>query len=144
LVAHLSIIRRRLFTILSALSLLLCLATSAWWARSYWRSDNLWFTRSTQEVILQFGPQSTSGELSFVANYFPEQDSNREQGWTLHTRASSPDQRFRDCWKYLIQGQVFSILGSRFGFFDQEIDPIHFARYIWFLHWSLALVLAIL
>ena len=35
----LAIIRRRIFTALSVLSLLLCLATIALWVRSYWRSD---------------------------------------------------------------------------------------------------------
>jgi len=136
--------KRRLFNLLAAVSLVLCLATLPLWVRSYWRSDDLSYTRSTQEELVNFGPQSTYGELSVVANYFPEKDSNREQGWNLHTRASSPEQMFRYCGKYLIQGQVSSVLGSRFGYFSQRIDPVHFARYIWFPHWLLALVFAIL
>ena len=37
--------RRRLFTILSALSLLLCVAVVALWVRSYWRHDSIHWTR---------------------------------------------------------------------------------------------------
>jgi hypothetical protein len=38
---------RRLFTVLSALSLLLCAATAVLWFRSYWRSDLLRYDRAS-------------------------------------------------------------------------------------------------
>ena len=39
--------RRRLFTILSVVSLILCLATIALWVGSYWREDALTLTRAS-------------------------------------------------------------------------------------------------
>ena len=64
----LAIFRRRLFTILSVLSLLLCLATLVLWVRSYWRYDAL-VCRPEPEPQGPFHSwfiQSFVGELGFV------------------------------------------------------------------------------
>jgi hypothetical protein len=49
-VAHrkLAIIRRRVFTALSVLPLLLCVATLALWARSYFRADHVSYTEAAR------------------------------------------------------------------------------------------------
>ena len=41
--------RRRLLNLTAALSLLLCVAVLALWARSYWRSDQVIAGRTVQE-----------------------------------------------------------------------------------------------
>jgi hypothetical protein len=46
---------RRLFTLLSALSLLLCLAVAVLWVRSYWRSDVLQFPDRLHVVMTSPG-----------------------------------------------------------------------------------------
>jgi hypothetical protein len=45
--------KRRLFRLLSALSLLLCVGTCVLWARSYWRSDGIWITTDVDNRELQ-------------------------------------------------------------------------------------------
>jgi hypothetical protein len=68
-VAHrkLAIFRRRVFTAVSVLSLLLCLATVALWVRSYWRGDFLTcfgsgayrqFASCRGQLYMQTGPTS--------------------------------------------------------------------------------------
>jgi hypothetical protein len=62
-VAHRSLLifRRRLFTILSAISLLVCVATIVLWVRSYWRLD-FWQYNGLNTFC---SAQSTLGSLSF-------------------------------------------------------------------------------
>ena len=55
--------RRRLFTIVSAVSLLLCLATLAMWVRSYWRVDRF---RTTRTSSAQAWLYSANGAIVFV------------------------------------------------------------------------------
>ena len=42
---------RRVFTIFSALSLLLCIAATAFWVRSYWRKDAITLERWNQYTV---------------------------------------------------------------------------------------------
>jgi hypothetical protein len=105
--------------------------------------DGLLYTRTTRDVLLQVGPHNTYGELNFIVNYFPDPHSTRAQGWTIVTCPSSPEQTYRHCWKYLLQGQSSSVLGSRFGRFDQGINSRYFVHAVWFPHWFLALLSAI-
>jgi hypothetical protein len=54
---------RRLFTILSALSLLLCVATVVLWVRSYWATDLVGWTRADRRVL---GAGGMRGRLVLV------------------------------------------------------------------------------
>jgi hypothetical protein len=47
-----SMMRRRVFTIVSAVSLVLCLATAMLWVRSYWAADSATMTRSHKYEIV--------------------------------------------------------------------------------------------
>src|SRR4051812_5397499 len=63
---------RRLFTILSALSLLLCVATAALWVRSYWIADRRAVV-SFEPPVLMWSSEGTLGinndpEVAPVAN----------------------------------------------------------------------------
>jgi hypothetical protein len=51
---------RPIFTILSALSLVLCVATGAMWTRSYWVHDKLGWSGDVHQVIMQ----SAMGRIS--------------------------------------------------------------------------------
>src|SRR5438067_11811333 len=58
--------RRRLFTVLSALSLLLCAATCVLWVRSYFREDGAYVDRGdVGRSDYTFCLQSASGGLMF-------------------------------------------------------------------------------
>ena len=43
-----------MFTALSVLSLLLCIATLALWVRSYWRGDTLYYLHSDNDAQVSF------------------------------------------------------------------------------------------
>lgn len=51
--------RRRLFTLCSALSLLLFVAVCALWVRSYWRQDELWW--AGRNPVAQIGLWDVEG-----------------------------------------------------------------------------------
>jgi hypothetical protein len=57
-----NMMRQRLMTILSAVSLVMCLATAGLWVRSYWRTDVIQFSTATSGF--EFG--AGRGELGFV------------------------------------------------------------------------------
>ena len=131
IVAHVSlpIFRRRLFTILSMLSLILCLATFALWARSYWQYDVL-----TYDYVHPPGPwtrwflTSNSGVLTFArGDYTVPGDSSR--GLYFHSSSA-----YRP---------ITGTLG--FAWDNHNSDPtVNFMRYsLDFPHWSLATLLAI-
>lgn len=63
---------RRIFNILSAVSLVLCLAVGVCWVRSYWRFDTLIWTKGTRYLAVQ------SREGYFV---FLQQPNGTVQGW---------------------------------------------------------------
>jgi hypothetical protein len=46
---------RRLFTVLSALSLLLCVAAAVLWVRSYWMSDMFMYSWPKSAVFIEHG-----------------------------------------------------------------------------------------
>ena len=55
---------RRLFTLLSALSLLLCVATAVLWVRSYWVCDSVgWLQRHDRFELAHAGLLSEAGAL---------------------------------------------------------------------------------
>jgi hypothetical protein len=56
---------RRLFMILSVLSLLLCVATCVLWVRSYWLYDYVWWNYGTVSRLREFKILSTSGGCAF-------------------------------------------------------------------------------
>ena len=88
-------LHRRLFTCLTILSLLLCLASVALLVRScYWQSDHLFFSRGTQGApwVGMFGISSASGELALFIHHVPVVVSVPyvfTQGWNFITRPSA-------------------------------------------------------
>ena len=55
---------RRLFTVLSALSLLLCVAVVVLWVRSYWRWDRLFQQSTLTDEWAGWMTESASGSLT--------------------------------------------------------------------------------
>jgi hypothetical protein len=58
-------IRRRLLTFLSALSLILCVGTVALWVRSYWRNDRLDWQSGNATSAVQTGFLSSGGKIYY-------------------------------------------------------------------------------
>jgi hypothetical protein len=135
-VAHRSFpfLRGRLFTIISALSLLLCLATLALWVRSYWVNDDLQYLR--QPSSASFGMQGNCGELVLSVFQFPSYAIDGV--WTYDEYVSAAEQRFSQPGE---GDPAIWVLGFGFDYRPQDVIP---ASFIFFPHWSLAILLAIL
>ncbi len=78
---------RRLFTIVSAISLLLCLLTAALWVRSYWITEDVGWTTATGATAIC----SSAGSFMIYRDYLhgpvvPK--VSRPFGWTHHTGRS--------------------------------------------------------
>jgi hypothetical protein len=158
-VAHrkLAIIRRRLFTAVSVLSLLLFVAALALWVRSYIRYDGVFYTRRTTEsppsATLFRGDenlhhrcvQSVVGELC-VTTYIkiPIGSERQDVGWEFFTHQargnSTLRQSVRDLARWTNRGYG-SFAGFGFLSYDAELLTI---RGIAVPHWFLALLFAIL
>ena len=124
----LAIIRRRIFTALSVLSLLLCVATVALWVRSYWRLDALVHRRSAVHQSFR----SVCGELCYT---------------TSTSKVTSTRYVWRPEWRYIVQNPgdrmirpTHSLLG--FGWVLEEAMDYFLGIFI--PHWFLALLFAIL
>jgi hypothetical protein len=77
---------RRLFTVLSALSLLLCVAVVALWVRSYWEGYGLYYaTRRPPAPVMTWGYAARGGLWvgRMEADY-------RRPGWTFERFPSPP------------------------------------------------------
>jgi hypothetical protein len=77
-------VKRRLFTILSALSLLLCVTIVVIWVRSYWWWDDVWYKSKGHLYFLT----SVSGRVAVIVNEV-EADTAPEQGWSARTSRHS-------------------------------------------------------
>jgi hypothetical protein len=136
-VAHrvLSILRRRLYTFLTILSLLLCLATVAFWVRSYWRDDILMLYSVDAEVPQRREITSNFGKLTISVERVRAEFA---LNWPRHG------------WRYALDkaSKIFnfetSFLG--FGYYYRNIRPAvyYLHRVVIIPHWFLALLFAIL
>jgi len=77
-------LRRRLFAIVSVLSLILCLATVGLWVRSYWVRDH-WQWSSSSGLSLQL--YSDPGRISVVVG-FSREHRNRSTTWHYTSRTA--------------------------------------------------------
>lgn len=88
--------KHRLFTIISALSLLLSLTIGTLWARSYWWQDSVgWFAsqlfeRHTPDI------QVTSNEGRIILRWFSDADVWKSGHWRLASFHAEPDFDPRD------------------------------------------------
>ena len=69
--------KRRLFNILSAMSLLLCVATMVLWVRSYWNPTDVWFVWCTETDSNRVSMDSRHGQVAL--DYV--RDHNGEPNW---------------------------------------------------------------
>ena len=76
--------KRRLFTILSALSLLLFMAVVVLWVRSYWWWDDVFYRGKGHLYSLT----SVSGRVAVIVNEVAD-DVAPEQGWSARTSRHS-------------------------------------------------------
>jgi hypothetical protein len=148
-VAHrkLAIFRRRLFTALSVLSLLLCVATLALWVRSYWWRDGMHYANILPhelpgyETVLLHGLESTRGRIVYL---LLRQPPPLEQYKRLHHWHGE-----QDVGEYRRYAQNFAswagVRSASFLGFGLVVDPeLDGPRAFWLPHCFLALLFAIL
>jgi hypothetical protein len=117
-VAHskLAIFRRRLFTIVSALSLLLCVVTVVFWVRSYWSCDIV------QRQDINAGPRGQG--LILPVDYL---ESNFGRIRLLGIRPSFPEHELK--WQYEALSSLGGVEAGRtyFGYkFDKRSWVVRF------------------
>jgi hypothetical protein len=137
----LAIFRRRRFDFLTILSLLLCLATVALWVRSYWRYDGLTrYCDARPNVARIFQMRSNFGELGI--DFFQYDDRNRRvPGWQYLVGSNPRASNVESQTGLPPSIRVASFLS--FGYVHGGL-PSYFIRAIYFPHWFLVLLLAIL
>jgi hypothetical protein len=128
---------RHLFTLGSALSLLLCVVVCVLWVRSYWRPDLLLHDRpAAPDGSWCFGAWSTSGELD--GNVFRSRDEPTP-GWR-YLAGPSPwgwDRPLRTTLNWHPERRSGWLCG--FGYTFSHLDRFYG---IWIPHWFLALLFA--
>jgi hypothetical protein len=114
------LMRRRLFTVLSVLSLVLCSATCVLWVRSYWVQDQwLYFRHSpAQAPEHRFSLLSHSGQFSISWVHAPLKPPDRYASRFVHLTERPPTQFW---WKPT--GGIIPAFWNRRGFalFDTDV-----------------------
>ena len=126
----LAIFRRRTFTALSVLSLLLCVATLTLWPLSYTRFDGVYYTSDTLWCAVENVPacvQLLTNPVSLPKGGIPTFE---------HISSSSRNPRTPSVWE-----QFWPVARRFYGFGYLEIERL---RCVSVPHWSLALLFAIL
>jgi hypothetical protein len=131
--------RRRLFACLTILSLLLCLATVGLWVRSYWRYDGLTRTSAGLDA-LTFEMQSNLGEMGLFT-FQSGHPSHPVTGWQYLAGSGARDFTLNNWPRRNLSGRSLSLLG--FGYLDGLVIG-NSIRAVYFPHWFLSLLLAIL
>jgi hypothetical protein len=143
----LAIIRRRLFTALSLLSLLLCLATLALWLRSYYRVDVIEHVETSKEPLRWWSIQNHSGhlQLSFISASSADAAAWRTfvPGYAYTFQAPSsgarPSQAV-DAWAKEGAASTGRFLNFAFVIAKSPVD----IRWFFIPHWFLAVLFAVL
>jgi hypothetical protein len=79
-------VRRRLLNLLTALSLLLCMAVAVLWMRSYRAVDSLDYTWGRNE----YGSGTFPGGLHFSCSFYPVVQSYMRDGWSFRSHVYGP------------------------------------------------------
>jgi hypothetical protein len=140
--------RRRLFAGVTSLSLILCLATVGLWVRRYWQYDALLHIRVGIDPTRRFGTETIGtenllGELDILAERDPGPGTAALSGigWkylTYNHYSVTPHHMVADKQKR----RSASLFGFGYVFF--QIQPGDFYCAVFFPHWFLALLFAIL
>jgi hypothetical protein len=129
-------VKRRLFNLAAAVSLLLCVATMVLWVRSYWRPDLLLRDRRDLDGSRRFGVRSSFGELD--GEVFRSADPP-SPGWLYFPSPNPWDQPLSVSRNRRPELRSASLFGFGYGF--SNLHPFHA---IWVPHWFLALLFAVL
>jgi hypothetical protein len=136
----LAILRRRSFDFLTIVSLLLCLATVALWVRSYWRLDLFAYVRAVDsESTRNFGIRNLPGAVEVFDFPFLKWHA---PGWRFVTTDSHPETTAWHVAGDAPGSRRFSFIG--FGYVHAAAPPPYDFRELWFPHWFLVLLFAIL
>jgi hypothetical protein len=128
-----------LFTTLSVLSLLLCLATIGLWVRSYKYSDTLYYMRSVFRI---WAIQSLRGQIAVGTNFLIPSDPRSERiGLDVEdARQCSTVQEHSHGFRYI--APVGWLCGFGFAFVNLHNRIVYHA--VGIPHWFLAVLLAVL
>jgi hypothetical protein len=123
------------------LSLLLCLATVAMWVRSYWRFDQFYRDVRALTTGHVFTVQSGVGRIAIRSLYLHAPYNREGTKWDFSTN-SEPG-------RSLVTQPNASFLGFGFYSVNNRKMPasnitLDTGRFVWFPHWFLALLFAIL
>jgi hypothetical protein len=138
---NLAIFRRRLFNFLTLLSLLLCLATVALWMRSYSRRQALLLFATSPGWIERLAIESLVGELSLSYDQFL--GGTEDSGWIYEVSSPYSVTTHGELLREYPRPRSATFLGFGYDFYYSRSTD-HPARAIWFPHWFLALILAVL
>jgi hypothetical protein len=134
------------FTALSVLSLLLCVATLALWVRSYWRLDSTGHFRTSGPQIQARGIESISGEVRVVSatwSTWRSEEDVPKAGLQYTTRKAEEASTLKEFQRGYVGAPSGWFLG--FGFLiSVSTLPEETIRAIAVPHWFLALLFAIL
>jgi len=121
---------RRLLNLLTALSLVLCVAVIALWMRSHWRSDRIAYVAPTWTVSL--GSKSGSMRLSFATTTA----TTSKVGWRVTSAPFDPD-------AVELDGSPYEAFGYTDYTFSARGDTARI-RLLRMPHWSATLQLLLL
>lgn len=144
-------VRRRLFTIVSAISLVLCFATVGLWVRSYWRHDSVTNVRLVQGARASFGASSFPGTLELSAGRLRAQTlppGAAPLGWSIRSHGYPDAPSLQQLAQLLTTDPNLSSREvAGFGFLKYRQSnprlPLIEIQRISIPHWSLAIVFAI-
>ena len=135
---RLAIFRRRVFTVLSVPSLLLCVATVALWVRSYWQRDAIFHRFEDSNLSLHMHTAlSQSGEIAVAASVHSFPRDRPSLGWRYASQSVSAVNMYLNQFDSNAGG-----FGLVFGFGFRSIIASGITyRATAFPHWSLVLIL---
>ncbi len=137
---RLPIFRRRLFTALSVLSLLLCVATLLLWIHSHWWQHAIMYARAGEGSYRVSAIAMVPGEVDLVTGTYMGEFRSPKPGWS-YSETDSRHSSLRDFGTF-IPGERASGWLLGFGFYYADSDAVTFHA-IAIPHWFLALLFAI-
>jgi hypothetical protein len=135
-------VKRRVFNVLAAVSLVLCVAIVALWVRSYWRHDMLnCFGAARPGAVHNYGITSEQGKVDIFERW--ETYSHPPAGWSLVSTGSVLNVYRFTSWVPRSPGDR-TVRFLSFGYRDTPtFSPPDNFRIFWFPHWFPALLFAV-
>jgi hypothetical protein len=135
------LVRRRLFTVCSAVSLLLCVATVVLWVRSYWVGEAMYREGPSYRLAVL----SSKGQCSAFRTTYPASAANGPARWRYSNRGMWAEVTRRPGWYRADPAVRCYGPVAGFGLFDKPAGPTSVGagtREVFFPYWFLVLLTA--